>query len=124
MIDPSMATMLCFITTDAAIAGPALRQALNSVDRGGTVLFFAPTEPGVTVPVEINETFFRNDVTLTTTYAGAPSDLATALEMIAAGRVQVGDMITHRLGLAETNKGFQLTAHAQDSLKVIIEPQR
>ena len=74
--------------------------------------------------MEINETFFRNDVTLTTTYAGSPSDLATALEMIGSGRVQVGEMITHRLGLAETDKGFQLTAEAQDSLKVIIEPQR
>ena len=105
-------------------APPALQQALKSVERGGTVLFFAPTEPGVTVPVEINETFFRNDVTLTTTYAGSPSDLATALEMIGSGRVQVGDMITHRLGLADTNKGFQLTAEAGDSLKVIIEPQK
>jgi hypothetical protein len=29
-----------------------------------------------------------------------------------------------RLGLAETDLGFQLVARAQDSLKVIIEPQR
>jgi L-iditol 2-dehydrogenase len=33
-------------------------------------------------------------------------------------------MITHRLGLAETGLGFQRVAQAQDSLKVIIEPQR
>ena len=33
-------------------------------------------------------------------------------------------MITHRLGLAETGKGFQLVADAKDSIKVIIEPQR
>lgn len=29
MIHPNMATMLCFITTDAAITGPVLKQALN-----------------------------------------------------------------------------------------------
>ena len=103
---------------------PALNQALRSVERGGTVLFFAPTEPGVSLPVEINDVFFRNDVTLTTTYAGAPADLATALEMIGSGRVQVGDMISHRLGLAEAGLGFKLTAEAGDSLKVIIQPQR
>ena len=103
---------------------PALNQALRSVERGGTVLFFAPTEPGVSLPVEINDVFFRNDVTLTTTYAGAPADLATALEMIGSGRVQVGDMISHRLGLAEAGLGFRLTAEAGDSLKVIIQPQR
>ncbi len=103
---------------------PALNQALQSVERGGTVLFFAPTEPGVSLPVPINDVFFRNDVTLTTTYAGAPADLATALDMIGSGRVQVGQMISHRLGLAEAGLGFKLTAEAGDSLKVIIQPQK
>ncbi len=103
---------------------PALQQALESVERGGTVLFFAPTAPGVSLPVPINDVFFRNDVTLTTTYAGAPADLATAMDMIASGRVQVGEMISHRLGLAEAGLGFKLTADAGDSLKVIIRPQK
>ena len=105
-------------------APPALNQALQSVDRGGTVLFFAPTEPGVAVSVPVNEVFFRNDATLTTTYAGAPADLTTAMEMITAGRVQVGNMISHRLGLDQAALGFQLTAQAGESLKVILEPQR
>ena len=61
---------------------------------------------------------------MTTTYAGAPADLATAMEMIAAGRVQVGDMITHRLGLDQAGLGFQLTAQASESLKVVLEPQK
>jgi len=72
----------------------------------------------------VNEVFFRNNATLTTTYAGAPADLTTAMEMIAAGRVQVGQMISHRLGLDQAGLGFQLTAQAADSLKVILEPQK
>ena len=105
-------------------ARPALVQALESVERGGTVLFYAPTEPGVEIPVPINDVFFRNDATLTTTYAAAPGDLTTALDLIASGRVQVGDMISHRLPLDETALGFRLTAGASESLKVVIEPQR
>ncbi|MEK7807356.1 MAG: zinc-dependent dehydrogenase, partial [Chloroflexota bacterium] len=105
-------------------ATPALHQALESVDRGGTVLFFAPTQPGVTLPISVNDIFFRNGVTLTTTYAAGPADLATALELIGARRVRVGEMITHRLGLAETGLGFNLVAEARSSLKVIVEPQR
>ncbi|MFC2066306.1 alcohol dehydrogenase catalytic domain-containing protein [Chloroflexota bacterium] len=105
-------------------ATSALTQALQSVERGGTVLFFAPTNPGVTVPVSINDLFFRNDITLTTSYAGSPADYATALELIGTRRVHVRDMITHRLGLAETGLGFQLVTNSQDSIKVIIEPQR
>ena len=105
-------------------APPALNQALQLVERGGTVLFFAPTEPGVSVSVPVNDVFFQNDATLTTTYAAAPANLASALELIGAGSVRVGEMITHRLGLAEAGLGFKLTAEAQSSLKVIVEPQR
>ncbi|MFN3466173.1 MAG: zinc-dependent dehydrogenase [Candidatus Brocadiales bacterium] len=102
---------------------PAFTQALQSVDRGGTVLFFAPTEPGVNLPVPVNE-FWRNGITLMPSYGAAPMDLTVALDLIRARRVPVSEMITHRLGLAETGKGFQLVAGANESLKVIIEPHR
>jgi len=102
----------------------AVNQALSSVERGGTVLFFAPTGPGVTVPLSINDVFWRTDVTLTTSYAGSPADYAAALKLIQDRRLPVGEMITHRLGLAETGLGFRLVAGAGESLKVIIEPQR
>jgi L-iditol 2-dehydrogenase len=105
-------------------APSALAQAINSVERGGTVLFFAATEPGVTLPIPVTEFFYKNDVTLTTSYAGSPADYAAALELIRSRRVSFGGMITHRLSLAETGLGFQLVAAGQESLKVIIEPQR
>ena len=110
-----------FVCTGATSANTL---ALKVVDRGGVVLFFAPTDPGVTIPVSINDVFFGNDVTLMTSYAGSPADHTTALELIRAGRVQVEAMISHRLGLEETGKGFQLVAEARDSMKVIIHPQR
>ncbi len=105
-------------------ATSAISQALESVERGGTVLFFAPTEPGVSVPISVNHLFWRNEITLTSSYGGSPADYAAALGLIRAGKIRVREMITHRLGLAETGPGFQLVAQAQDSLKVIIEPQR
>ncbi len=105
-------------------AAAAMTQALHSVERGGTVLFFAPTGEGITVPMSVNDLFWRNEITLTSSYAGSPADYATALELIQTGRIHVKEMITHRLGLAETYLGFQLVAQAQNSIKVIIEPQR
>jgi len=103
---------------------PAIEQALSSVDRGGTILFFAPTDRGVTVPLSINDVFWKNDVTFTTTYAGSPADHFTALELIRSKRVNVSEMITHRLPLSETQEGFRLVTDATESIKVIIEPQR
>lgn len=102
---------------------PAFTQALQSVDKGGTVLFFAPTEPGVNLPIPVND-FWRNGITLMPSYGAAPMDLTVALNLIRSRRVLVHEMVTHRLGLAETGKGFQLVAGANESLKVIIEPQR
>ena len=105
-------------------ATSAINQALESVERGGTVLFFAPTEPGVSVPISVNDLFWRNEITLTSSYGGSPGDYASALALIQTGKIRVLEMVTHRLGLAETGLGFQLIAQAQESLKVIIEPQR
>ena len=105
-------------------AKSAIMQALQSVERGGTIVFFAPTDPGVAIPVSINDLLWRNDITLTTSSAGSPADYAVALELIRARRVNVCDMITRRLGLAEAGLGFQLVASAQNSIKVTIEPQR
>jgi L-iditol 2-dehydrogenase len=44
------------------------------------------------------------------------------LELICDRKVSVADMVTHRLPLAETGYGFQLSASGQDSIKVIIDP--
>ena len=105
-------------------ATSAIAQALGSVEWGGTVLFFAPTEPCVSIPISVNDLFWRNEITLTSSYGGSPADYAAALELLGAGKVRVKDMITTRLGLVETGMGFQIVAHAQDSLKVIIEPHK
>jgi L-iditol 2-dehydrogenase len=105
-------------------ATTAIAQALQSVERGGTILLFAPTEPGVTIPLSINELFWRNDITLTTSYAGSPADYKAALELIRSGTIPVRQMITHRLALAEIGLGFQLVADARSSIKVVIQPQK
>lgn len=101
----------------------AINQALKSVDKGGTILFFAPTDPGIDIALPFNE-FWSNQITLTTTYAAAPDDIKEAIDLIRSKKINVHDMITHRLNLAETCKGFQIVADARDSIKVIIEPQR
>jgi len=102
----------------------AILKALELVERGGTVLFFAPTGPGVDINISVDKLFFRNDVTLTTSYGASPLDSWLALELINSATVNVKDMITHRFGLSQTPAGFQVVAKAYDSLKVIIEPQK
>jgi len=109
------------IVSTAAL--PAIKQALRSADDAGRILLFAPTPPGVEVPIDLNDLWSRQ-LTVTTTYAAAPADLAAALDLIRTRRVRVRGMVTHRLGLAETGLGFRLVAEAGESLKVVVNPQR
>ena len=104
-------------------AVPALRQAVRSVDRGGTVLFFAPAPEGVEVAIPLFE-FWRDEVTVATSYAAGSEDIAEAIELLRARRVRVEEMITHRLSLAEAGLGFELVASGQEAIKVIIDPSR
>ena len=99
----------------------AIRQAIKAVDRGGTLLFFAPTAAGVDVPIPLFD-FWRDEINVLTSYAGSGDDLKESLELIRDRKVRVADMVTHRLPLAQAGLGFQLMAGGQDSIKVILDP--
>lgn len=104
-------------------ANSAIQQALSSIDRGGSILFFAPTEPNVTVPVKLWD-LWRDCNSIIMSYAGPPDDMAASIELIRTGRVAVRGLITHRISLAEAALGFQLVTEAKESIKVIVEPHR
>jgi L-iditol 2-dehydrogenase len=107
--------IVCTGATSAAMT------ALDCVESGGTILFFAVPDPSVKLPVPINQ-FWRNEITMRTSYGAAPDDLEDSLKFLATGRLNVKDMITHRLSLREVQEGFRLMAEAGQSLKVILEP--
>jgi L-iditol 2-dehydrogenase len=98
-------------------------QALQVADLGGTVLYFAPLDPGETLALEMNK-LWKRGVNLVHSYAGPPADMRAALDLIAARKVDVASMITHRLPLSETAEAFRLMLTAGNSLKIIIQPQR
>jgi L-iditol 2-dehydrogenase len=99
----------------------AVKQALKSVESGGTILFFAPTEPGIDIPFPLFE-LWNKQITMVSTYAGSPEDINTAIDLIKSKKVNVVDMISHILPLSEAAKGFQLVTKAKDSMKVILKP--
>lgn len=109
--------IVCTGATEAALT------ALKCVDKGGTILFFAVPDPTIKLPVPINQ-FWRNEITIKTSYGAAPNDLTKALETLSQKKLKVKDMITHRFSLSETAKGFKVMTNAGKSLKVIIEPNQ
>lgn len=104
-------------------AEAAFQQAFRSVDRGGTLLLFAPTAPDVRIPMPLFDLYFGL-VKIVFSYAAVEEDIEKAIHLLEHRRITVTDMITHRFGLDDIQRGFNLVAEANESIKVIIEPHR
>ncbi len=101
----------------------ALNQAYYLVDRGATILFFAPADPEAKVEVPFNHVWWQ-ELKITSSYAGSPRDIRAAMELISSKRLNLKDMITHRLSLDKTAEAFSFVAQGGSSIKVIVQPQR
>jgi L-iditol 2-dehydrogenase len=109
--------IVCTGATSAALT------AIESVDKGGSILFFAVPDPSVRIPLPITD-FWHNEITIKTSYGAAPQDIEESLGILAQKKLNVCGMITHQLSLQQAAEGFRLVAGAGESLKVILEPNR
>lgn len=100
-----------------------VKQSLEAIGQGGTILFFAPTNPEIQSEINLWD-LWQKEITITHSYGADFHNLSTALKWIQYKKINVTDMITHVFPLKETVEGFLLTAQPRDgSLKVIIHPQ-
>ncbi len=97
----------------------AVEQAFNCLDKKGIILFFAIPNRDIAIPIP---DFWRNELTVTSSYGAAPVDLAEALELITNKKINVKDTITQILPLTQIQAAFKIVAEAQESLKVVLEP--
>jgi len=97
----------------------AVEQAFNCIDKKGIILFFAIPQNNIEIPPA---DLWRNEWTITSTYGAASIDLEESIELIKNKKINVKDMITHKVSLEEIQKGFKLITEAKESLKVIVEP--
>lgn len=108
---------------DIVIVGPnsahAMEQGIQSVSKGGTVVFFTPAKPGERLGIDPNFLYFR-DINIVTSYSCGPADTKEALRLITAGIVRAEKLVTHRFPIEKTAEAFALTAQAGDSLKSVI----
>jgi len=98
-----------------------IEQAWKSLDKGGTVVFFAVPGPEKQVTIPLND-FWRKEVRILTSYYCGPPDIAHAMFLLESRTLGIADMITHRLPLSRIQEGFRHVMSGNDSLKVIIRP--
>lgn len=96
----------------------AVKQAFDCIDKKGIILFFAIPQNNIEIPPA---DFWRNEWTITSTYGAASIDLEESIELIKNKKINVKDMITHKLSLEEIQEGFKIVTKAKESLKVIVQ---
>ncbi|MBI1910278.1 MAG: alcohol dehydrogenase catalytic domain-containing protein [Deltaproteobacteria bacterium] len=105
-------------------AKQGIETALASSERGGTVLFFALSNPQMIIPMPMYDLFWQKGLTLMSSYAASPDDHRESLRLIQSRQVAVKPLISHHLGLSEIATGFQIALKAQDSIKIVLDPAR
>jgi L-iditol 2-dehydrogenase len=100
-------------------AAAVLPWALQAVRDGGAIHYFAGG-PGDTLPLPL-ETLYHRELTLTTTYSSSPATLARAFWLLAAGKVDVDGLVSHRVPLERLAEGVDLVRR-REALKVYVTP--
>jgi L-iditol 2-dehydrogenase len=96
----------------------AVEQAFKCIDKKGIILFFAIPNQDIAIPIP---DFWRNELTVTSSYGAAPADLEAAIDLIATQKINVKDTITQLMPLQQIQAAFKIVAEARDSLKVVLE---
>jgi L-iditol 2-dehydrogenase len=98
--------------------------ALKAVEKGGTVLLFTGAAEDTVLSCDYGEIFWRTEITLTSSYAGSPSDCAAALNLIRSGTIPLKQLITSRLPMEKGAEGFKAVANPveHECVKVVITP--
>lgn len=99
----------------------AVDTAINAVDKGGTLLFFAVPKPEEEIKIDFNR-FWRDDITIKTCYGAAPIDNLEAMNLIQYSKIDVKEMITHTFPLDNITDAFKCASDGSSSLKVIVYP--
>lgn len=106
------------IDTAFVTAPGALDAALGHLRPGGTALLFAAA--AAPQPVLL-DTIYRNELAVVGSRSATPASLREALDLIAAGRIAVDDLVTDVLPLERFGEGLD-RYRRREALKVVFTP--
>jgi len=106
----------------AIVTAPSLEAYKAGMDvcrKGGKLCVFAPTRPRKYLPISPKELFF-SEIQIVPSYSTSHVETRLALQLLVSGKINIGDLITHRFGLEETGEAFKVALESKESLKVIV----
>lgn len=105
------------LVIEAAGRQATAQQALRLVSPGGTVLFFGVCPPEAEVALRPHDVFFHEQ-TIVGSYIN-PFTCTRALDLLAAGVVQVEPLVSHQLPLSQTAEALALVGRGEATKAVV-----
>lgn len=100
---------------------PAVQSAFDFAQKGATIVLFSVPKVDAEFPVKLFD-IYKKELTVKGSFVN-PDTHARAVELINAGKVDFGPIITHRFGIEEMAEAIA-AQQGSESIKVIVETQR
>lgn len=97
----------------------ALKDAVNFVRKGGTIVMFGVPSKGAIVDLDMSEIYSKG-ITIVNSYAASDFDTKEALEKISNKQINVSQLITHKYNLQECQEAFLHAKSGDNAMKIII----
>ena len=97
----------------------ALKDAVNFVRKGGTIVMFGVPSKGANVELDMSEIYSKG-ITIVNSYAASDFDTKEALEKISNKQINVSQLITHKYNLQECEEAFVHAKSGDNAMKIII----
>lgn len=111
------------IVSVCAPAREAQEQAISFARKGGTVSLFASLPKDAADITLDSRTIHYGELRLVGASDSRPEHVVQAVRLMAAGKIDVDPLITHRISLEDIRTGLNLMI-AKESLKVLVYPPR
>ena len=97
----------------------AIQSSFSLVRKGGRILLFGIPPERSMLTWDASSVFIR-ETKLISSYSTTENEIERALQMMAAGRIRLTDMISHRFDLIGIAEAFRVAQDAESSLKVMV----
>ena len=97
----------------------ALKDAVNFVRKGGTIVMFGVPSKGANVDLDMSEIYSKG-ITIVNSYAASDVDTIHALDLISNKQIDVSQLITHKYNLQECQQAFAHAKSGDNAMKIII----
>ena len=103
---------------DATGAIPVMQRTLEFARYGGKVLLFGVPPAGKQISLEAFQ-IFRKGLTILSSYTSVRNSYQ-AVDLLKSGKIQVIDLISHRLPLSELQHGIETIEQGKEGVKKVI----